>query len=119
MSQLPEKANLLVITKSMKDCMTLYSLGIAAIAPNSEHLFISKEKLEELQTRFKRIIVLYDNDLAGINGMSKIRKLYPNLIYSWIPRSLGCKDISDLYKTMGPNKTKHLIKKYLKLVFKL
>lgn len=117
--QLPEKGNLLVITKSMKDVMTFYSLGIPAIAPNSEHLFINENVLDDLKMRFKHIVVMYDNDLAGINGMSKIKKIHPELIYSWIPRHLGSKDISDLYKALGYNKVKNLIKKYLKIVFKI
>lgn len=119
LKQLPNNANLLVITKSMKDCMTLYNLGIPAIAPNSEHLFISDDILIDLKKRFKHIIILYDNDYAGICGMSKIKKKHPELIYSWIPRDFGCKDISDLYKTFGNKKVKSLIKKYLKIVFKL
>lgn len=117
--QIPEKGKLLVITKSMKDVMCLYSLGIPAIAPNSEHLFISDDVLNNLKSRFKHIIVLYDNDLAGINGMNKIKHLHPDLIYSWIPRKLGSKDISDLYKSIGVLKLKALISKYLKKLFKL
>ena len=46
-SQLPKKGKLLVITKSMKDCMVLYGLGINAIAPNSENLFISDKMLSD------------------------------------------------------------------------
>ena len=35
--QLPKKGKLLVITKSMKDCLSMYSCGITAIAPCSEN----------------------------------------------------------------------------------
>lgn len=112
--QLPSKGNLLVVTKSMKDCMTLYTFGIPAIAPNSETLFLSKEVLDELKQRFKHIIVLYDNDLPGIANMNKIKKQYPELLYMWIPRRLNAKDISDFRKLYGPDKTKELIKRVLK-----
>ena len=77
--QLPNEGNLLVITKSMKDCAALHELGIPAIAPCSEVLFVSKSQLQALKKRFKNIIVFYDNDLPGIDGMCRIKKLYPEL----------------------------------------
>lgn len=100
-NQLPKTGNVLVITKSMKDVMTLYSVGIPAIAPNSETLFISDNVLSNLKERFNRIFVLYDNDLPGISNMNKIKKLHPELNYLWIPRETGAKDISDLHKLLG------------------
>lgn len=100
-NQLPKTGNVLVITKSMKDVMTLYSVGVPAIAPNSETLFISDNVLSNLKERFNRIFVLYDNDLPGISNMNKIKKLHPELNYLWIPRKTGAKDISDLHKLLG------------------
>jgi hypothetical protein len=116
---LPKSGNVLVITKSMKDCMCLYEFGIPAIAPNSENLFISDSVLEQLKSRFKNIIVIYDSDLAGISNMSKIKALHPELYYTWIPRKYGAKDISDLYKFKGKQVTLNLIVKYLKWLKKL
>ena len=63
LKQLKKDGDICVITKSMKDTMCLYSLGISAIAPNSENLFIADTILERLKSKFKYIIVLYDNDL--------------------------------------------------------
>ena len=114
--QLPEKGKALVITKSMKDCMTLSSLGIAACAPNSETLFLTESTLSELKSRFKKIVVFYDNDLTGIEFMNKIKRNHPELIYTWIPRKFGAKDISDYYKAFGREKTKNLIKSFIKHV---
>ena len=94
----------------MKDCMTLYGLGISAIAPNSENLFISDKMLSDLSQRFERIVVFYDNDLAGISNMNKIRKDHPELVYFWIPRRYEVKDISDFYRTYGKDKTIEFIK---------
>ena len=84
--QLPKGGKLLVITKSMKDVMLLYELGIPAIAPNSETQFVSDKMLEELHTRFKHIVLLYDNDLTGVTFTNKIRKAHPDLIPFLIPR---------------------------------
>lgn len=110
---LPKKGNLLVITKAFKDVMTLYSLGISAIAPNSETVFLNKSILEDLKKRFKHIVVMFDNDYAGIVNMNKIKKEYPELIYTWIPRKYGIKDISDYYRSEGKNKTLKLIKSFV------
>lgn len=110
---LPKSGNLLVITKSMKDVMCLYSLGISAVAPNSETQFISDTILSDLKKRFKHIIVLFDNDLTGISFMNKQKRLHPELIYTWIPRESGAKDISDFYKIYNKKKTQELIKDYI------
>ena len=108
--QLPKEGKLLVITKSMKDVMLLYELGIPAIAPNSETQFVSDKMLEELHTRFKYIVLLYDNDLTGVTFTNKIRKAHPDLIPFLIPRKTLCKDLSDFYKIYGKLETKKLIK---------
>lgn len=110
--QLPKEGDLLVVTKSMKDVMCLYSLGITAIAPISENLFLTESQFSKLKTRFKRIIAFYDNDLPGIHNMNKIRKSF-DVKCVWIPRSYGAKDISDFHKMYGCEKTKELIQQCL------
>ena len=111
--QLPKKGKLLVITKSMKDSMCLYSCGITACAPNSENLFISDKVLEDLKSRFKNIVVLYDNDRPGLYNMAKIRREHPELTYVFIPKRYGSKDISDFYKDHGRKETLNLIKTFI------
>ena len=111
--QLPKKGKLLVITKSMKDSMCLYSCGITACAPNSENLFISDKVLEDLKSRFKNIVVLYDNDRPGLYNMAKIRREHPVLTYVFIPKRYGSKDISDFYKDHGRKETLNLIKTFI------
>lgn len=111
--QLPKSGKICVITKSQKDCMTLYSLGIPACAPNSETVIPSENIIKDLKSRFKYIICLWDNDYTGISFLNKFKKKYPELIYTWIPRKLGAKDISDFYKENGKQKTLNLIKEFL------
>lgn len=111
--QLPKEGKVLVITKSMKDVLCLYSMGITAIAPNSETQFLSNNVLEDLKKRFKYIIVLFDNDQTGISFMNKIKKEHPELIYTWIPRKYGAKDISDFYKMYKKKETINLINKFI------
>lgn len=107
---LPSNGDLVVITKSMKDVMLFYELGIPAIAPCSEVLFITPQQLTRLKQRFKKIIVCYDNDATGISFMRKIKKKYPELLYFFIPRKYKCKDPSDYYKKYGKEDIQEKIK---------
>lgn len=111
--QLPKTAENLVITKSMKDCMCFNSIGIAACAPCSETLFVESATLDNLKKRFKNIVVLYDNDEAGISNILKIEAEHPDLKCVFIPTTYKSKDISDFYKNHGKEKTKEFINDYL------
>lgn len=106
---MPNGGEYLVITKSLKDVMCLYELGVPAIAPNSENQFISDVLYDKLSIKFGKIFLFYDTDLAGIENMNKIRKLHPNIIPLFIPRKYKAKDISDFYKKYGSLKTFDLI----------
>lgn len=108
--QLPKKGNLLIITKSMKDVCAFSRLGIPAIAPQSEVTFLPDKMIEELKTRFKFIVVMFDNDLPGISNLNKVRKKFPEFIYYWIPRKYGSKDFTDFIRDHGLEAAKNLIK---------
>ena len=110
---LPKWGKLLVISKSNKDVMCLHSMKIYSCAPNSENLFIPDDILESLKKRFKNIVVLYDNDRAGMYNMAKIRREHPEFVYTMIPKKYGSKDISDFYKDYGRVKTMKLIKTFV------
>lgn len=112
--QLPKNGKILCITKSMKDTMVLDSLGIPSCSPNSETQFISDTMLDNLKKRFKKIVVLFDNDQTGITFMNKLKKQHPEFIYTWIPRKYEAKDVSDFYKSYGRNKTIKLINQFIK-----
>ena len=102
----------LVVTKSLKDVMTLYSCDkIPAIAPISENCFLTEAQYAKLKSKFNKIILFYDNDLAGIENMNKIRKKFPDVHVLFIPRHYKAKDISDFYKMYGRTKTLELIEK--------
>ena len=110
-----EGGEFLVITKSLKDVMCLYSCGITAIAPISENCFLNESQYERLRKKFKKIIIFFDNDLAGISNMNKFRKEFPDIYSVWIPRKYD-KDISDFYKHRGREKTLALIEQAKKLI---
>jgi hypothetical protein len=110
---LPKTGETLFITKSLKDVMVLYEMGLPAIAPCSEVLFMHENQLRALRDRFKRIIVFFDNDQPGINGMRNIKKKYQDLEYIYIPRKYCAKDISDAVKLYGKDKVEETLKQWL------
>lgn len=105
---LPKKGNLLIITKSMKDVLTLKGLGYTAIAPQSENSYPKKEQIEALEKRFDKVIIWMDQDRAGLAAMAKLRRMYRLLFYT-IPLKYKAKDISDFYKKYGEIKTKTFV----------
>ena len=111
--QLPETGDLLIITKSMKDCIALKAFGLNAIAPSSESTFCSEKQIEEFKSRFKHILIIYDQDKAGKYNMAKIRKQFPDLNYFVIPKEYKSKDFSDLVMNYGIDKVRELIKEFM------
>lgn len=105
--------DLIIIQKSLKDVMLLYEFGIPSVAPNSENLFLSDEQLMKLKSKFKRIIVWYDNDAPGKAYLEKIKKEYPELDYFYIPEDFKEKDFSDFYKKYGKDEATKFLNKYI------
>lgn len=106
-----EGDDLIVITKSMKDAMLFYELGIPSIAPCSENLFLTDRQYNILKSKFKYCAVVYDTDIAGISSLRTIRKNYPDIICTYIPRKYEEKDLSDFYKKYGKEQTIELIER--------
>ena len=111
--RLPKEGKVCVITKSMKDVLSLYSFGISACSPNSEVIIPSENIVKDLTSRFKYVFCLWDNDKTGVSFLLKIRKKYPQLHCFIIPRSLGAKDFSDLVAKYGVEQTKKYIKEFI------
>jgi len=74
--QLPEKGDIVFITSSLKDVMVLHELGYPAIAPHTESQILPVELYNELSGRFRKVIVYYDNDEAGVLHSTKICNKY-------------------------------------------
>ncbi len=104
-SQLDNKADLLIITSSLKDVMVYRLLGVNAIASSSENNIFDKEIIDKLKLRFTNIIVNMDNDLTGIT-CNKLYKEKYNLDWFLID---NYKDISDGVKEIGLEKMKEEI----------
>lgn len=95
--QLPKTGEVLIITKSMKDVMCLYEMGIPAISPSSESTFIPEKALNQLKKRFKRIIILFDRDVAGVKYLRRM-SLKTGLEGMLVHKKFKAKDISDAIK---------------------
>lgn len=97
--QLDLFGNMLIITSSLKDVMTLRSLGYNAMAPQSESANLGN--LEYTKRLYDKVILFYDNDKAGRENAEKWKHLFSGTIFLDT-----CKDISDYYKKYGRWKTK-------------
>lgn len=95
--QLPKTGDVLFITKSMKDVMCLHEMGYNAISPSSESTFIPQDVLDTLKKRFKRIIILFDRDSAGVRASRKL-SLKHGLEAIFIHKKFKAKDVSDAIK---------------------
>jgi hypothetical protein len=110
LAQLKKTGDILIITKSLKDVMVLYKMGIAAISPSSETSFISDKLLTELQSRFKKIIVIFDRDSTGVTQLRKVCK-EKHIIPLLVNKRFKAKDISDAVVINGFNKIETWLKK--------
>lgn len=111
--QLPQKGDILFITKSMKDIMCLYEMGYPAVSPSSESTFLPKDVLEQLKTRFKRIIILFDRDVAGVKRSRKLSR-ETGLEAMFINKKFKAKDISDAVKANNFEEIKNWLNETIK-----
>lgn len=96
----------LIITSSLKDIMSFKSLklNIDVIAPDSENTMLKADLMEELTQKYKKIIVMLDNDDAGVAAMQKYKEKYPYIEVGLLPMS---KDISDSIKDFGAKEVRN------------
>ena len=111
--QLPQKGDILFITKSMKDVMCLHEMGIPAVSPSSESTFLPKDVLEQLKTRFKRIIILFDRDVAGVKRSRKLSR-ETGLEAMFINKKFKAKDVSDAVKANNFEEIKNWLNETIK-----
>jgi hypothetical protein len=103
--QISSDTNRLFICSSLKDVMSLYSLGITGniIAPQSETT--SVDTITDWISLHKEKYTIFDNDPAGIKAMQSYEDRY-GIPYLILPLS---KDISDSVKGYGARKVKAVL----------
>lgn len=97
----------LIVTSSLKDIMSIKSLKLAnldVIAPDSENTMLKQDMMEELRDKYKKIIVMFDNDDAGIKAMQSYKEKYHFIEIALLPMS---KDISDSIKDYGAKEVRN------------
>lgn len=97
---LPDKGDLLVISKSYKDCRVLRNQGLNSIWLQNEGMIPDNEVLFPVLDRFKRFVVFFDNDQTGIKASKlvsdHINSHYLNKSsYIYLPEDLNEYGISD------------------------
>lgn len=122
MDQLPLFDDLLIITKSPKDVIVLSSLGYNSICFGNEGVIPKPKLVAELKSRFKNVVLLYDNDGTenpekgeagkGRAAATKIAKKY-KIPTMFLPDP-NYKDVSDHLLGLGIKDLKASLKKMLK-----
>ena len=117
-SQLPEKGNDLIITKSLKDVMSIYEItGIPAVALQCENVLPKKQIFEELDNRFLDIYIFYDNDFDKEENWGQLfaQKFKESFdVYDIVINDeFQCKDFSDFVKKYNKEEAKKLVSSQL------
>jgi len=104
-NQLPDKGERLIITSSLKDVMCLHAAGYNAIAMQSEMQIPSEKLISELNTRFNKIEILYDNDFTKETNPGQLMAKKICDLYGFrnicLPKGFESKDPSDLVSRVG------------------
>lgn len=117
--QLPEKGEDLIITKSLKDVMSIVDVtGLSSVSLQTENVIPKESVFNELQSRFETIYLLYDNDYDKDTNWGKqfgerLAEKF-NVISIYIPEEYKSKDFSDLVKNHGKVKAKEILFKLLR-----
>ena len=114
-TQLPKNGKKLIITKSLKDVMSIVSvLGIPAVSLQSESVTPKQIILDELDARFETMYLLYDNDfdkdfnVGRALGAKIVEDQYITQLE--IPDTYLTKDFSDLVKIYGQKEAEDIFK---------
>ena len=114
LDQLKYNQPYLVICSSLKDAMCLKQFGynLEVIAPDSENTVIKPYIIENLKKKYKKVVTLFDNDVAGHTAVGKYQELY-DIKGTWLDSS---KDIADLVKEKGFDDAHKELKLKLKFI---
>jgi len=114
-TQLSETGDTLILTKSMKDVMTIKSLtDYDSVALQNEKIKPKPHVLDILKSRFKEVILLYDNDYNKDVNYGRVfgKEIASNggILQAEIPDTLAesynAKDISDFAKNASTRQAK-------------
>lgn len=107
--QLQYNSELLIITKSMKDVICLRSFRYEAISPRGESILLLPECIAMMKRKYKRILVLFDNDMKHKGDEYEFDKIY-------VPKLWDTdKDTSDFASNHGAQETADMLRQITSL----
>jgi len=90
----------ILITEGEKDCLVAWSHNIPAVTSTGGAMSFQEEWVQMLEG--KTVIVCFDNDKAGGEGMAKVFKMFEGKCkMMFLPERTGVKDISDYVMSGG------------------
>lgn len=121
-TKIPKFGNNLIISSSVKDCLNIMcNLGIPAICMQGEGYKPKPQIIEELKSRYKNIILFYDNDYNNPDNPGRKDSMELSLEYNLkrveIPAKYESKDPSDLFKKYGRDRYLEIMNEILKDVY--
>jgi 5S rRNA maturation endonuclease (ribonuclease M5) len=112
-TKLPKTGDIMIITKSLKDVMSLDCVAdIPSIGIQNENIIIKESVINEYKDRFKKVYTLFDNDKAGLKLSDKYKTTF-GITGIIIPDEFESKDYSDLVKNTDIFKAKEIIYKLI------
>ncbi len=103
--QLKYDKSYLLVVSSLKDLLAINMLsigGIEAVAPDSENIMIPETFMQNAMKKYKKVLVLFDNDDAGKQCAARYKDKYG---LTCIDFTLS-KDVADALKEHGIEKTR-------------
>lgn len=120
--QLPEKGEILIITKSLKDVMSIRDVcNIPAVSLQAEGVLPKKQVIDELKSRFEIIFLLYDNDFdKPVNWGKEFGKKIcqeHKIAQIQINDKYRAKDFSDLVFLHGKEEARNMLTELIEIPF--
>ena len=106
--QLKFEQDTLMILSSLKDVIDfrLLKFPVECVAPDSENVMITPAQMEWYRKKYKNIVVLFDNDVAGRKSSIKYQEKYNT---PYIELNVE-KDVADCVKEHGIDNTRIFLK---------
>lgn len=112
-NKLPPTGDILFITKSYKDVISMSTFGLTADSVLAENHLVRPEKMANYKERFPYIFTLFDPDAVGRRLAIKYYKVY-GVPYLMFPRGWR-KDFFANVSAYGPDMMRKLIQEWKKL----
>lgn len=116
-NSLKRDCDLLIITKSYKDCRVIRNLGYESVWFQSESSYPSDYIIKHLLKTYKRVVVFFDNDLTGKECSVKLKDKLSSITNASVDiiesEVFYLKDISEMVQFKGVHYASEFLSKAL------